>query len=183
MLYATTVSSTQELEQIHELNKQNLKQHLPDEEKKEQGFVTWLYSIELLQKMHELAPSIVVKEQDKVVGYALVTLKEASWFHPDLSAFMQSLQTLQYRQQPLPSYHFYFMGQICIHKAYRGKGIFTMLYQHHKKIYEERFQFVLTEVSATNYRSIKAHQKIGFKPIHTYADAYGEWEVIVWDWQ
>jgi UDP-N-acetylglucosamine:LPS N-acetylglucosamine transferase len=82
MLIATTVSTDEELVQVHQLNKQNLKQNISLQEKEKEGFVTWLYSPQLLKSMHNLAPKIIVKDGATVAGYALTTLKEASNFHP-----------------------------------------------------------------------------------------------------
>jgi L-amino acid N-acyltransferase YncA len=75
------------------------------------------------------------------------------------------------------------MGQICIDKNYRGKGVFNNLYQHHKKIYQTKFDLLITEISTHNPRSQKAHEKVGFKTIHNYKDVMDEWHVVGWDWQ
>lgn len=40
MLYATSVTAKEELEQIHALNKRNLKQNISKEEKQQEGFVS-----------------------------------------------------------------------------------------------------------------------------------------------
>jgi len=183
MLHATTVTKEDELIQIHHLNQQNLKQNLSPGEIQTEGFVTWLYSMELLQQMHTLAPSVLIKENDMVVGYALVTLKEAAVFHPDLQIMMDNLQPLSYQGKPLFSYDFYCMGQVCIHKDYRGKGLFNMLYQKHKDLYCIKYNLIVTEISASNPRSQKAHENVGFKTIHTYHDKIDEWAVVVWDWR
>ncbi len=183
MLEVTVVTTEDELAQIHQLNQLNIKQNLSEKEKEEEGFVSWLYSIDLLQDMHKLAPSVIVKDNDKVIGYALVTLKEASEFHPDLQTMINNLQPLHYKGKPLFTYSFYCMGQICIDKNYRGKGVFKSLYQHHKKIYQKQFNLLVTEISTTNLRSQKAHEKVGFKTIHTYRDIMDKWNVVVWDWQ
>lgn len=182
MLYATEVTTKNELLQIHELNRENLKGNLSLLEQEEQGFVTWLYPISLLQQIHELAPSIIVKDDVKVVGYALVTPLEAGSFHPDLQAMMDHLTTLTYDGKPLSSYNYYIMGQVCIDKNYRGKGIFSMLFQKHKKQYSDKYELLVTEISTKNLRSQKAHEKVGFKTIHTYSDSLDEWNVVVWDW-
>jgi hypothetical protein len=182
MLQATTVTREDELNQIFALNQQNLKQQLTIEEQKTEGFVTWLYSIDLLQKMHSLAPSIVVKDNDKVVGYALTTLKEASVFHPDLQTMFQNLEPLDFNGKPLFSYSFYCMGQICIAKEYRGQGLVQLLYQKHREVYSPKYDLLLTEISTSNKRSQQAHEKVGFKTIHTYRDALDEWNVVVWPW-
>ena len=182
MLIATIVTTEKELEQIHLLNQKSLKQNLDEKERKQEGFVTWLYSMDLLKQMHELAPGIIVKDGDDVIAYALVTPKEAGIFHHDLKTMVDNLQTLHYNNKPLNDYNWYVMGQICIDKAYRGKGIFNMLYQKHKDLYSQKYDLLITEISVNNPRSLRAHEKVGFKIIHTYHDALDEWAVVVWDW-
>ncbi len=183
MLEASIVTTEDELAQIHQLNQLNLKQNLSEKEKKEEGFVSWLYSMKLLEQMHKLAPSVIIKDNGNVVAYALVTLKEASEFHPDLQTMINNLQPLQYNGKSLFNYSFYCMGQICIDKNYRGKGVFNSLYQHHKKIYQTKFDLLVTEISTSNPRSQKAHEKVGFKTINIYRDIMDEWNVVAWDWQ
>src|SRR4051812_29395094 len=110
MLIATVVTDPGELVEIHQLNQQNLKQHLDKNGMEKEGFVSWLYDVELLQQMHDLASTVIVKNNDRVVGYALTTPKEASKFHPDLKIMFANLQALNYKHRPLFSYHFYCMG-------------------------------------------------------------------------
>ena len=182
MLKPTFVSTMEELEQIHLLNQQNLKYHLSEAEKQEEGFVSWLYPLELLQQMHQLAPSIIVKDNSAVVGYALTTLPEAAVFHADLKALFDNLEMLSYKGKPLFEHHFYCMGQICVAKPYRGQGIVKMLYDMHKEQFSPTYDFLLTEIATRNVRSWKAHEKMGFKTIHTHTDVLDEWNVVVWDW-
>ncbi len=70
MLYSTVVTEDDELMQINSLNLQNLKTALSEQEKEEKGFVTWVYPVSLLKAMHKIAPAIIVKDDDEVVGYA-----------------------------------------------------------------------------------------------------------------
>jgi len=182
MLYAAEVTTQDELIQINKLNQQNLKTSLSNREQEKQGFVTWLYPVSLLQQMHAIASSIIAKDDDAVVGYALVTPVEASSFHPDLKRMIDNLEPLNYKGKPLSSYSYYIMGQVCIDKDYRGKGIFKMLFQKHMELYSNKYELLVTEISTTNYRSQKAHEKVGFTTIHTYKDALDEWNVVVWDW-
>jgi GNAT superfamily N-acetyltransferase len=170
MLLASLVSTDDELEQIHCLNKKNLKQNISKEEQEEQGFVTWLYSLHLLKQLHQQAPSVVVKDDDRVVGYSLTALKESRTFHPDLDSFFKQLDNVVYLDKPLAQHHFYCMGQICIDKEYRGKGVFQLLYQKHKKLYGSSFDFLLTEISTSNFRSLNAHKRIGFVSIYSYTN-------------
>lgn len=182
MLYATQVTNVEELVRVNELNRQNLKPNLSKQEQEEQGFVTWLYPVSLLQQVHTIAPSVIVKDDDKVVGYALVTPLEAGHFHPDLKTMMSYLETIHYNNRPLSSYTYYIMGQVCIDKAYRGKGIFRMLFQKHKELYSGKYELLVTEISTANSRSQKAHEKMGFTTIYNYKDELDEWNVVVWNW-
>jgi len=183
MLIATLVSNNDELEQIHDLNRKNLKQNVAKEEQKEQGFVTWLYPLPLLKQLHQQAPSVIVKHNHKVVGYALSALKESRSFHPDLDNFFKNLDSIVYLGKPFNEHKFYCMGQICIDQAYRGKGVFQMLYQKHKQVYSSSYDFLLTEISTSNFRSLHAHYKIGFVRVFTYKDKVDEWDVVVWPWK
>lgn len=181
-LIPALVSTDEELQQIHRLNQLNLKTKLSIQEQSQEGFVTWLYSIDLLQQLHELAPSVVVKDNDKVAGYALTTLRESRAFHPDLDNMIRSIDPLIYKVKPLVEYSYYCMGQICIDKDYRGKGVFELLYQKHKTAYSKKYELLITEISTSNPRSIKAHEKIGFKTISSHKDALDTWNIVVWDW-
>lgn len=181
-MIVTTVSTKVELEQIYTLNQQNLKQNLTLEQQEQEGFVSWLYSPALLEQMHNLAPSIIAKQEDQVVGYALTTLREASAFHQDLKEMFQNLEAVTYKDKPLFEYSFYCMGQICVAKEFRGQGLVTQMYQKHKEVYSAKFDFILTEISTRNIRSQKAHEKIGFRTIHTHRDSMDDWNVVIWEW-
>jgi hypothetical protein len=183
MLTTTTVSDKKELEQIYQLNLRNLKSNISEQEQQQEGFVTWAYPLDLLEKTNELAPSVIVKNGDAVVAYALTLLLEARSFHKDLELFVRSLESLEYMNRPLLKHNFYCMGQICIDKAYRGQGLVNRMYQKHKELYSSKYDFILTEIATKNERSMNAHAKIGFKPLHRFDDAHGEWDIVVWNWQ
>jgi len=182
-MLSTIVTTKEELEQIVALSHKNQRANVSAEEKKEEGFISWHYSLELLEKMHALHPNVIVKDGDKVIAYALVALKEALHFHNDLKHMISFIDGVLYNGKPLSDYKYYVMGQICIDKDYRGKGVFEMLYKKHKEIFEKEYDFIETEISASNTRSMRAHEKVGFKTIYTYTDASDEWNVVIWDWQ
>jgi GNAT superfamily N-acetyltransferase len=183
MIYSAIVTSTDELKQILQLQQQNLKQHISEEEKKSQGFVTMSFTLPMLQAMHELAPSVIVKDDDKVVAYAIVFLKEGRHLYPNLEPMFINLEKLSWKEKPLNCYSFYIMGQICVAKEYRGKGVFELLYRKHKETYSDKFDFVITEISITNYRSLRAHKRTGFQTIAAHKDQLDEWAVVLWNWQ
>ncbi|HZF63752.1 MAG TPA: GNAT family N-acetyltransferase, partial [Chitinophagaceae bacterium] len=150
---------------------------------KQEGFVTWLYPLALLEGMHTLAPSVIAKDGNRVVGYALTTPLASRSFHREMDLFLQAMEKVQYRDKPLLDYSFYGMGQICIDKDYRGQGLFTGLYEKHKELYSSQHDFIITDIATSNPRSLKAHQKQGFIPIHKFTDSHGEWVVVIWDWR
>ena len=182
MIQATRVTTVEELQQILTLQKQNLRGTIAITEEKEQGFVTVNHTLEILQQMHELEPSIIVKDNDILAGFALVMHRACSTLIPELLPMFTGLGKLVYKNKPLPEYRFYVMGQICIAKEYRGKGIFDMLYEKHKTELQHQYDFVITEVATRNTRSIRAHERVGFKNLHAHRDALDEWAVILWDW-
>ncbi|HEY4062247.1 MAG TPA: GNAT family N-acetyltransferase [Puia sp.] len=182
MLTPTLVTTPDELSQIHRLNQANHRDHLSPEEKDKEGFVSWLYPVDLLQRLQELAPHVIVKDGDRVVGYALVALREAAPFHPDLQVMFTHLNSLRYKDRLLVDHTFYCMGQICVDKDYRGMGVVAKLYEHHRNVYSPRYDLLITEIATSNIRSQKAHEKAGFRTIFTYRDAMDEWNVVAWDW-
>ena len=113
-MIATIVTNNDELSQIHHLNRQNLKYNINNDEKNREGFVSWLYSEELLFQMHQLAPSVIVKDGSTIAGYALTTLKESRKFHTDLETMFHHLESVNYNGKSLVNQNFYCMGQICV---------------------------------------------------------------------
>ena len=59
---------------------------------------------------------------------------------------------------------------------------FENLYLKHKEAYSDKFEICLTEVSANNLRSMRAHEKVGFQTIHKYRDTTDDWNIILWSW-
>jgi hypothetical protein len=68
----TTVSTPQEVQQILNLQAANHVSTVSPATAQEQGFVTVKHDPAVLQRMNLEAPSIIAKDGDLVVGYALV---------------------------------------------------------------------------------------------------------------
>ncbi len=183
MLSATTVSSDAELQQIIALQFINLKQNITSEEKNEQGFVTMVFTMDMLLAMHRLAPSVIVKDANgNVVAYAIVFLKEGRAGYPGMESMFRNIEKISWNGKPFTSYNYYIMGQICIAKEVRGQGVFEMLYHKHREIYGQQFDCIVTEIATSNQRSLRAHERVGFKTISTHSDAIDDWKVVAWDW-
>jgi ribosomal protein S18 acetylase RimI-like enzyme len=183
MLQACLVTDIDELAQILSLQEQNLPGNISKDEMQSQGFVTLRHDLQTLQQMHALSPSVIIKDSNEIVAYALTMLPECRVLVPHLEPMFDLLDGLNWNSRPLSTLHFYVMGQICVAKAYRGRGLVQMLYQHHKKIFQSKFDLFVTEISTRNLRSLRAHEKIGFKTIHTHRDQLDEWVVVAWDWK
>lgn len=182
MIQACLVSNNNELLQIIALQQKNLIRSLTDAERKEQGFLTIEHDPDTLKKMHALAPSVIIKDEDTVVAYALTELKECRTFVPGLEPMFAVIESLHWNGKPLSHYSYYTMGQICIAKEYRGQGLFEKLYLYHKEIYQSRFNLFITEISTSNHRSLRAHEKLGFRTVQVHKDHLDEWALVVWDW-
>jgi GNAT superfamily N-acetyltransferase len=183
MLSATIVTTERELDQVLQLQQKYLAGNTSKEEMQSQGFVTVQHTPEMLRQMHSLAPSIIIKDGDEVVAYALVMLRECRNLIPALIPMFDSFDRLPWRGKGLGEYRFYVMGQVCVEKAYRGKGLFDLLYLKHREIYQPQFDLLLTEVATRNKRSLRAHERVGFTTIHTYTDELDEWAVLLWEWR
>lgn len=183
MIYSSLVTDNNELEQILRLQQQNLPKNISTEELQSQGFVTFEHNLETLQQFHALAPSVIVKNDDKVVAYALTVVNEARNIFPPMESMFALLERAQWKNKPFADYQFYEMGQICVDKAYRGKGVFDMLYQQHKKSYSHRYDLLVTSIATRNHRSLKAHEKVGFETAIIQSDELDEWALVVWDWR
>jgi GNAT superfamily N-acetyltransferase len=179
-----TVSSSDEVRQILELQAANLPSALTPDTLASQGFVTVRHDRDVLERMNETAPAIVARDGDRVVGYALVMPRAFASDVPILRPLFRMLDALSWRGALLRDQPRWFvMGQICVAAGYRGRGIFDGLYRTMAGAYRDRYDFTVTEVAARNTRSLRAHARAGFQTLQRYADATtGEqWHVIVLD--
>ena len=140
------------------------------------------FTLGMLEAMHQFAPSVVIKKADTVVAYAIVFLKEGRNVYPAMEPMFNNFEKITWRNKPFVNYHYYIMGQICIAKEYRGLGLFEKLYHKHKELYQSEYDCIVTSISESNYRSLRAHERFGFKTISAHSDAIDRWKVVAWDW-
>lgn len=170
-------STLNELEQIRALQLQNSSQNISSEEKLQEGFVTVQHSVALLEQMNSACAHIIAKDNDAVVGFALVML---SGFRNEIKALIPMFERID---ELVPKDKTYVvMGQICVDKNYRKQGIFRGLYHFYREELQHQFDYLITEVAAINLRSMQAHEAIGFKIIDTYNEDGIVWNIILWDW-
>ncbi|GAB4110882.1 MAG: hypothetical protein OHK0057_34850 [Thermoflexibacter sp.] len=183
-IYYTQVSQDDEIRQILALQQINLPKNISREEALEQGFVTVEHDFALLKKMNDLAPSTIAKDGEKVVGYCLSMLVELKNDVPVLVPMFEIIEKIDYQGKKLNDLPYIAMGQVCVDKNYRGSGVFDGMYQAMKSYFEHQFDRVITEVALRNTRSLKAHQRVGFRNVYEYTAPDGEnWAIVVWDWK
>lgn len=174
------VSTTEEdLKGILELQQINLPQNISNEELESQGFVTVKHDLNLLTRMNSPYQHIIAKEEDKVVGYTLVMLRKWKNDIPVLEEMFDQINSINYEARFLGEAKYFIMGQVCVAKSQRGQGVFAGLYVEMKKRMHNDFDYVITEIASRNYRSLRAHEKVGFEIIKTYRIGDGEEWVLV----
>ncbi|MFY7670477.1 GNAT family N-acetyltransferase [Tenacibaculum sp. MEBiC06402] len=172
MLIFTQTSNETELHQILELQQRNLPKNLTEAEKQHHGFVTVEHDFETLFRMHKVHPHTIAKNNDKVVGYALSMSTVFKDSIPVLIPMFNEIEKLDIDE------NFIIMGQVCVDKEYRGKGIFRGLYQKMSIVFSGEYSSIITEVDAKNLRSVNAHNAVGFKTICEYSANSQVWEIV-----
>lgn len=179
-LHFGPAETERDLLQIIGLQRKNLPHAISEEERLEQGFVTVEHDPDLLAKMNHPHPHALAKDGDLLAGYALVMLRSFGQEIPVLAPMFEEMDSIP----ELKDGSWFVMGQICVDKAYRGKGVFQGLYEQLRSQMQGHFSCVVTEVASRNTRSLRAHERIGFKGLRSYPAPNGEhWEIIYWDWK
>ena len=183
MIIIKRVSEFSELEGIKKLQEENLKKNLPADEAETEGFVTAEYTIEFLKTLHEAGPSIIAKDNDTVVGYALVADKSIRYQHELLSDLFNCIDQITYRGLLLKKVNYVVVGQLCVAKNYRGLGLVQQMYQHFKHSLSATYDCCITDVAENNPRSLKVHLKTGFSVIQRFTYGGSNWDIVLWDWK
>jgi hypothetical protein len=183
MIIYTTTKNKADLKEIYALQKANLKKNLSEQEIESDGFVTVDHNWETLEKLNSIEPHIIAKDDKEIIGYVLAMTKKSRYDIPIIFPMFNEFEKITYEGKLLSDYAYMVVGQVCVHKNYRGKGVFENCYRIYKKTFVNRYDFSITEIALTNHRSRNAHKKVGFKEIHSYKDSnQNEWVIVVWDW-
>ena len=172
-IHYSRATSIKELQQILELQTLNLRSAISTKESHKEGFVSVVHTLDLLERMNAIEAHIIAKEGERVAGYALS-------MHPVFADEITMLKPMFKRvnRQLGPHHKFIIMGQICIEKQYRGKGIFRGLYEAMSAALFPAYESIITEVDADNQRSLQAHYAIGFEEMQVYRSGGREWHLI-----
>jgi predicted GNAT superfamily acetyltransferase len=184
MIIYTTSETKYDLEGILTLQKINLARGLTKDEIESQGFVTVDHSFEQLVKLNGHEKHIIGKENEKVIAYLLAMTKQSRFDIPILTPMFELFDNISYKDKKISDYNYLVVGQVCVDRAWRGRGILDHCYAAYRQHYSTRYDFAITEIASTNLRSLKAHKRIGFEEIKTYSSPdKTEWIVVLWDWK
>lgn len=172
-----------ELQGILDLQRLNLLSEISESEKLEQGFVTVRHSLEQLRLMHDIEPHVIAVDGKKVIGYILAMTKESRNLVPVLVPMFEQFDRLIFGEKHLSHFDYMVIGQICVDKAFRGLGIFDQMYKFYSSTFYGRYDFAITEIALTNSRSLKAHQRVGFRTIHEFEDMTHKWAIVLLNWK
>ena len=173
-----------ELAEILQLQKINLPQNLTEDEIMSQGFVTVSHSLDDLRKLNTYEQHLVMKDENKVVGYLLAMTQHCKHDIPVLIPMFEMFDKIIYKDKLISEYNYIVVGQVCIAKDYRGQGLLNECYAAYKNNFKEKYDFAITEIATNNTRSINAHKKAGFFEIHRFSDTnHIEWSIVIWDWK
>ncbi|NND77849.1 MAG: GNAT family N-acetyltransferase [Flavobacteriales bacterium] len=175
-------NSEQDLIEILILQKKNLQSALSTIESDIEGFVTVDHDLDLLKRLNHPYPHIISRAEGKIIAYALVM--ETRWKNEIevLKPMFKEFEKLTYKGQGISTFNYFVMGQICVDKSYRGKGIFRGLYQKMASSMKKDHGLILTEVSQKNQRSLNAHLNVGFTTLKEYFSQDGHhWHILALD--
>jgi ribosomal protein S18 acetylase RimI-like enzyme len=172
-----------ELRQVKEIQNRHQKESIALELRETTGFVTAEYEISLLEKMHRFLPSIIAKDGDIVVGYALVTDRRIIGCHNLLDDLFTQINRLSFDSHPLKDTNYTVVGQLCVDSDYGRRGIAQGLYKKYQESYSGSFDYCITDVDCNNPRSLRTHLRAGFQTIHKIEYGNAEWDIVLWNWK
>ncbi|WP_443944798.1 GNAT family N-acetyltransferase [Pedobacter sp. AW1-32] len=184
MIQIRLSATNRDLDGIIDLQQKNLKHVLSADDIQQQGFVTVSHTLDDLQKMHKHEKNVIATNGQHVIGYVLGMTEKSKNDIPRLIEMYDSFDEVFYGDKPVSDYNYVVVGQVCIDKDFRAKGLFRSCYDAYKDHFSARYDFAITEIASNNLRSMTAHAHVGFKSIHDYTDQSGDqWNIVLWDWK
>lgn len=162
-----------QLRQILALQQENLPKNLSADDMEQQGFLTVEHSYSILKEMNDECGHIIAESDGAVVAYALCMHPKFAESIPVLKPMFKEINKMVKQEEK-----YMVMGQICVAKNYRGKGLFRGLYTAMKQSLPYGFDSIITEVDAKNKRSLAAHKAVGFVEERRYTEDGKEWVLI-----
>jgi len=173
----------QSLVQILKLQSQNLKENLSQEERDSQGFVTAKHTFEQLKEINLKENAVIATSYGKVIAYAIAMRRETGKGMPVFDRLFEEVDKIKIGEMKFTHFPYIFVGQLCIAKEFRGQGLVEKLYAFFSAEMQNKYDFIVTDISQENPRSLKAHEKSGYKKIQHFFDFYNNsyWDIVIKD--
>jgi len=182
MINLDVASSARHFEQILDLQRRYHESALSPDAQEREGFLFAEHSVPLLRRMSaELPQAIAVANDDVVVRYCLSLPLSLRHGLPTLAPMFDQFSRCAYHGRPLSSFRFFVGGQVCVDRAYRGRGLLARLYEQIRLSAPRTYDLCVTEIAVRNQVSVRSHERMGFEQISTYSDGSEAWVIVAWD--
>jgi hypothetical protein len=182
----STLATERDLQQVLELQRQNHRAIVDAATAASQGFTTVRHRPEVLWAMNAAQPSVIARANDTLAGYCLAMPQAFRSQVPELAHMFDLTDALSWNGCALAGNpRWLVMGQVCVAADFRGAGVFDGMYAHLRNTCRGAYDFVVTEISHGNPRSLRAHRRVGFQTVHVHDDPDGgaPWEIVAWNWR
>ena len=116
----------------------DLKENVTAENRLSDGFLTAKYELDFLKAMNDLTQAIIAKQKGVLVGYALATDRSLLAQHPLLNDLGTQINKIPSGVKFIGDFDYLVVGQHCVAKEVRGRGLAQDLYAQFKATYENR---------------------------------------------
>jgi GNAT superfamily N-acetyltransferase len=180
MIKLDLASTDLHFRQILDLQRLNHAGALSPDVQAHEGFVYAQHTASLLRRMSAELPQAVALADHMVVGYCLSLPLSLRSELPTIAPMFDQFARSAYRGRSLSELSFFVGGQVCVDRAYRGRGLIGRLYEHVRRSAPAEYELCVTEIAIRNQVSVRAHKRIGFEEISKYSDGREEWVIVAW---
>jgi GNAT superfamily N-acetyltransferase len=166
--------------QILDLQRLNHAGALSPDVQAHEGFVYAQHTASLLRRMSAELPQAVALADNMVVGYCLSLPLSLRSELPTIAPMFDQFARCAYRGRSVSELSFFVGGQVCVDRAYRGRGLIGRLYEHVRRSAPAKYELCVTEIAIRNQVSVRAHKRIGFEEVSKYSDGREEWVIVAW---
>jgi hypothetical protein len=165
MEYRRATSS--DYDQMVALQEANSVSNLAEQERAD-GFLSRTFSAKELDAMNRDLCIVVCSDNGAVKGLLATGTTEFN-AEVDLPAAMIARYPFaKYNGKSLVDWVSFVAGPIVIDKSARGTGAFKGMYDELFRILPQKYELAITLISTVNGRSLAAHEKIGYAPVHKF---------------
>jgi predicted GNAT superfamily acetyltransferase len=141
---------------ILRLQSENFIGNLSEEERKE-GFLSAEFSREQVAKIAEDLGTTLATFNGEVSAFLCAFRNGFNHGSPVIAKMLDTYDRVTFDGKPLSSYSSYIYGPVCIHRAYRRRGLLRGLYAAQKQDLAGQFDVGVAFVSRSNPYSLNAH--------------------------